>query len=57
MLLSKLNHYGGSTTGAALIWLSNDNTVHAETQYVANDRVLRIRMEVPQGSILGPLLF
>ena len=57
ILLQKLNHYG--IRGCSLKWL--ESYISNRTQYVSyNDATLKlatIKCGVPQGSILGPLLF
>jgi hypothetical protein len=56
-LLNKLNHYG--ILGIALIWIRN--YLHDRTKYVSynnyNSTSGTIKMEVPGGSILGPMPF
>ena len=57
ILLQKLEHYG--IRGAALDWFKNYLT--GRTQFVkyktTNSNSLSIKCGVPQGSVLGPLLF
>ena len=57
ILLQKLEHYG--IRGVALDWFKNYLT--GKTQFVkyktTNSNSLLIKCGVPQGSVLGPLLF
>ena len=57
VLLYKLNHYG--VRGVPLQWFSS--YLSSRCQYTTycdvNSQILRIKQGVPQGSILGPLLF
>ena len=57
ILLSKLDHYG--VRGIALQWFSSYLTMRRQfTHYNSvNSDVLYLKCGVPQGSILGPLLF
>ena len=57
ILLSKLAHYG--VLGIALQWFSSYLTMRRQfTHYnLVNSDVLYLKCGVPQGSILGPLLF
>jgi hypothetical protein len=57
VLLTKLNHYG--IRGVALQWI--ENYLSNRQQYVSLNKTISdlktVRCGVPQGSILGPLLF
>src|SRR6056300_1297065 len=57
IVISKLNHYG--IRGNALKWITS--YLSQRQQYVqfygTNSHCLNVKCGVPQGSILGPLLF
>ena len=57
ILLSKLDHYG--VMGIALQWFSSYLTMRRQFPHYnsVNSDVLYLKCGVPQGSILGPLLF
>ena len=57
ILLSKLNHYG--IRGVAFDWFKNYLSDRTQYKTINNERseIQNIKYGVPQGSILGPLLF
>ena len=55
ILLSKLNHY--RIRGAAFYWFKNSNRTQYGTINNERSEIQTIKYGVPQGSILGPLLF
>ena len=57
ILLSKLEHYG--IRGIALQWLASYLSMRRQYTYYnsVNSDILYLECGVPQGSILGPLLF
>ena len=57
ILLSKLNHYG--IRGVAFDWFKNYLSDRTQYKTINNERseIQSIKYGVPQGSILGPLLF